>query len=99
MRDFHLLRNQVFDGENCAILYDQCDYQGNKAEICDELPNFSEAGFSGNIYSIYIPDGYTIELYSETDFGGKVKEMSGSIACLEEPVKFNFRAYKATLKN
>jgi len=32
IRDFHLLRNQVWDGEEgCAILYEECDYQGKKA--------------------------------------------------------------------
>ncbi len=49
--------------KGCAVLFDACSYGGNALEICDKSNNLKNDGFTGQVKSVYVPDGKVLTLY------------------------------------
>jgi len=83
-------------------LYDQCDFKGNSVELCNSLSNFPAEGFSSQIYSIYVPTGYTAKIFEDNEYKGCMEEFTESVECFKDPLHFNllgFNLKKVTKKS
>jgi len=92
LRNF-ILYIDVNPNDDCAILYDDCGFSGNSIKICGSVPNLEESGFSNNIYSVFVPDGYLLKLFDGSDYKGCVETFTQPVECFENPLHFQMMSY------
>jgi len=96
LRNFILYIN-VNPVDDCAILYDACGFTGNFLKICGSVSNFKSSGFTNNIFSVFVPEGYLLKLYDGSDYQGCVESFTEPVECFKQPLHFQLMSYKFDL--
>merc|ERR1711939_930859 len=68
------------EGEECVVLYADCDYKGMSTRICDDAP-FTDIDYE--VKSITVPTDKHIYLYNMPCFNGMDAEFTHDVSCLE----------------
>lgn len=61
---------KVFSNQ-CAEVFNKCNYEGETIKICDQQPDFKGSGFQGPVKSLWVPPGKAVQLYNRVDLEGR----------------------------
>ncbi|KAL4427057.1 hypothetical protein ABPG74_021164 [Tetrahymena malaccensis] len=62
----------------CPIIYEEANQQGRAFSFCGDIPNLKLVGWTKPIKGIYVPEGYAIKVYVDSQFKGKRFKVSKS---------------------
>jgi hypothetical protein len=78
--------------EGCAWLFEDCEYEGDRIEICGKLQNLG-----ADVQSIKLGPGTLAALYTESDFEGEAMKLKKNVSCFENKenlADFDIRSIK-----
>ncbi|CAD8051769.1 unnamed protein product [Paramecium primaurelia] len=73
------------DTNDCFVVYDQCNFQGNRLDLCGEYPDIPQYINGFKIFSFIVPDNLQIRFFQSTDFENNVQNVEGTSDCLKVP--------------
>ncbi|CAD8062076.1 unnamed protein product [Paramecium sonneborni] len=76
---------QQFDENDCFVVYDQCNFQGNRLDLCGEYPDIPQYINGFKIFSFIVPDNLSIRFFQSTDFQNNIENVEGTSDCLKVP--------------
>jgi hypothetical protein len=69
-------------GKGCVWLFEECQFQGQKFEICKDYSNLDAfTDFNGKAKSVKAGPDTGVMLYSKTDFKGSKLTLDGYLNC------------------
>ncbi|EAR83222.3 carboxy-terminal crystallin fold protein (macronuclear) [Tetrahymena thermophila SB210] len=69
---------QVSADSPCPIIYEGANQQGRAFSFCGDIPDLKKIGWTKPIKGIYVPEGYAIKVYVDSNFQGKRFKVSKS---------------------
>ncbi|CAD8148035.1 unnamed protein product [Paramecium octaurelia] len=76
---------QQEDVNDCFVVYDQCNFQGNRLDLCGEYPDIPQYIDGFKIFSFIVPDNLQIRFFQSTDFENNFQNVEGTSDCLKVP--------------
>ena len=70
--------------EGCVVLYSNCDFEGEKQEICGSISDLRKIKFDKKISSVLLGNNTKIILRQLYDYKGIGLELSSNIRCFEK---------------
>jgi len=73
----------VIIDEECAEIYENCNYSGDSLTICTKEDNVPKAGWNKPVKSIRVPQDKVLKLYNLENLKGWSVRVEESIECVE----------------
>ncbi|CAK62519.1 unnamed protein product (macronuclear) [Paramecium tetraurelia] len=77
--------NRQQEENDCFVVYDQCNFQGNRLDLCGEYPDIPQYIDGFKIFSFIVPDNLQIRFFQSTDFENNFQNVEGTSDCLKVP--------------
>lgn len=69
--DFYLYAGKHdFAGPDCPTLYTECGFEGESFNLCENVADFSSKDWTEQVHSVWVPEGWTVTLFENVEFGG-----------------------------
>ena len=69
--------------EGCIVLYSDCDFEGERNEICSSISDLRQVNFDKKMSSIIVGKNTKIILRQLYDFKGNGLEINSNMRCLD----------------
>jgi hypothetical protein len=94
-------QNDIYNPANRNVtIYDKCNYSGQQLPLADGPYGFLPSGFQLKVYSIKVPAGKEVLLYSGPNFTGSYYRLTGDRSCMSNNFEFMIASIKIqTLNN
>ncbi|EGR30043.1 zinc finger lsd1 subclass family protein, putative [Ichthyophthirius multifiliis] len=67
---------------SCIQIFTQCGFQGEKLDICENIPNLKTIGWLYPVKSVYIPKEKYLKLYKQSNYEGDFIYLEYTDQCL-----------------
>ena len=69
--------------EGCVILYSDCNYEGQKLEVCDDINDFRIISFKDQLRSLSLGNNVKVLLFQEKYFKGEYYLVDSDQPCFQ----------------